>query len=275
MVCWLVIFYSAERLMEPIHISRVVDLFVLSMLIICLVAPRMVRIPLWVLLSAPIPIFLGIKILMETFTGSTAILLTISEVCSLSLTTLLAYWVGTAVNEFESAVANITIGRGDRITEPNVLGSGSLYREVRRARNHQRPLVLMSVAVEEKSIKVALDRMVQEAQLTMMNQYALSAVSKLLCDKLEDCDIIVQNNNNFLILLPETMQEDMPSLTERLRQQVYDQVGVNIKIGTASLPQDGFTLEGLINKAIHDMEAEPKPELMVKLEQLSVKHRIS
>jgi hypothetical protein len=133
----------------------------------------------------------------------------------------------------------------------------------------------MSIAVEEKSIKVALDRMVQEAQLTMMNQYALSGVSKLLCDKLEDCDTIVQSNNNFLVVLPETLPEDLPGLIERLRQQVYEQVGVNLKIGTASLPQDSFTLEGLVDKAIHDMEADLKPQQMVKLEQLSEKHRIS
>jgi GGDEF domain-containing protein len=275
MACWLVVFYGAERLLEPIHFNRVVDIFMLGMLIITLVVPRLARIPLEVLLSAPIPIFLGIKIWMGTLTGSTAILLTVSEVGSIALTTFLAYWVGRAIKEFESAVASITIGRGDRITEPSSLGSGSLYREVRRARNHQHPLVLMSIAVEEKSIKVALDRMVQEAQLTMMNQYALSGVSKLLCDKLEDCDTIVQSNNNFLVVLPETLPEDMPGLIERLRQQVYEQVGVNLKIGTASLPQDSFTLEGLVDKAIHDMEADLKPQQMVKLEQLSEKHRIS
>jgi GGDEF domain-containing protein len=275
MACWLVVFYGAERLLEPIHFSRVVDIFMLGMLIITLVVPRLARIPLEVLLSAPIPIFLGIKIWMGTLTGSTAILLTVSEVGSIALTTFLAYWVGRAIKEFESAVASITIGRGDRITEPSSLGSGSLYREVRRARNHQHPLVLMSIAVEEKSIKVALDRMVQEAQLTMMNQYALSGVSKLLCDKLEDCDTIVQSNNNFLVVLPETLPEDLPGLIERLRQQVYEQVGVNLKIGTASLPQDSFTLEGLVDKAIHDMEADLKPQQMVKLEQLSEKHRIS
>jgi GGDEF domain-containing protein len=160
------------------------------------------------------------------------------------------------VSEFESAIAHITIGRRSQAAEPPLPGRGSIYREIRRARNYERPLALMAVAVEEKSVQVALDRMVQEAQLTLMKQYALSGVSKVLCEELEDCNVVVQSNGHFLIGLPEVTPEQLPSLMERLRQLVSEQVGVSLKIGAASLPQDGLTFEGLQDKAIKDMASD-------------------
>jgi GGDEF domain-containing protein len=97
---------------------------------------------------------------------------------------------------------------------------------------------------------------VQAAQLTLMKQYAVSGVSKVLCEELEDCNVVVQSNGHFLIGLPEVTPEQLPTLMERLRQLVSEQVGVSLKIGTASLPQDGLTFEGLQNKAIKDMESD-------------------
>ena len=269
---WLVLFFGLERLLEPIHISRGVYLFILALVIITLLAPRIVRIPLWLFLAVPILIFLALKAWIGGFAGGQAMLLTITEVCAIGITTILVYWVSRAISEFESAVAHITIGRRDKIPESATVGQGSIYREVRRARNHQRPLTLMAVAVEEKSIKVALDRMVQEAQFTMMKQYVLSGISKTLCDKLEDCDVVVESNSHFLVALPETTPADLPGLIDRLRQQVSDQVGVELRIGTASLPQDSLTFEGLIDKATKEMQEEKDPQLFVELERVSLGH---
>lgn len=228
------------------------------------------RIPLWLFLSAPIPIFLAVKAWTGELEGSVAILLTIAEVLAIGITTILSYWVSQAISEFENSVAHITIGQRDRIPESASVGQGAIYREVRRARNHQRPLTLMAVAIEEKSIQVALDRMVQEAQLRMMKQYVLSSVSKTLCEQLGDCDIVVESNGHFLVALPETTPTDLPILIDGLRQQVSAQVGVELRIGTASLPQDGLTLEGLIDKSMKEIQVEEESQPFIELEQVSL-----
>jgi hypothetical protein len=269
---WLALFFSMERLLEPINISRVAYSFVLALVFTTLVASRFARAPLWLILAVPIPIFIVLKAWTGGFAGGLAVPLTVTEISAIAVTTFLAHWVSQAISEFESAVAHITIGRRDKVPEPASLGQGSIYREVRRARNHQRPLTLMAVAVEEKSIKVALDRMVQEAQLAMIKQYILSGVSKTLCDKLEDCDIVVQSDGNYLVALPETTPDDMPGLIDRLRQQVFDQVGVELRIGTASLPQDSFTFEGLLDKATKEMEEGMGSQPFLELEQISLEH---
>ena len=212
---------------------------------------------------------------MELPILGSALPVTIVETCAIILTTLLLLWVRNAIQEFESAVADITMGHRDKVIETATEGQSILYREVRRARNHQRPLVLMAVAVDENSIKGAVDRMVKEAQQSVIRQFTLANVSKTLCEKLEDCDIVVQTNNHFLVVLPETKPDDLPGLIERLRKQVADQVGVELKFGTASLPQDGFTFEGLVDKATLEMQESMGAKLFIESEQLFVKHNIT
>jgi hypothetical protein len=256
LVGWLIVLCNFGRLVDPLDITVVAATMVLIAAVLALMAPGFARAPLGVTLATPILLFLGLKAVAGVGVLGMDTLLTITEACAIAMTILLARWVSSAVSEFEDAIAHITIGRSGQATNPPVPGGGSIYREIRRARNYERPLALMAIGVDEKSVQVALDRMVQEAQLALMKQYALSGVSRVLCEELEDCNVVVQSNGHFLIGLPEVTPEQLPTLMERLRQLVSEQVGVSLKIGTASLPQDGLTFEGLQDKAIKNMQSD-------------------
>jgi hypothetical protein len=184
----------------------------------------------------------------------TAIPLTVTETCIIALTTILARWVSNGLIEFERAIARITIGQVEKLPQPFSVGQGEMYREVRRARHYQRPLMMIAVGVEEESIQVALDRMVQEVQQAMMKQYVLSGVARTLCTELEDYNIIAQRNDHFLILLPEVTPGQLNDLVRRLRKAVSDQLGVPLQIGTASFPDDAVTFESLVEKAVEEID---------------------
>lgn len=254
LVYWLVALFSLGHFQEVLFADGVAYLLAFLVLIITLVKVRSTRFTLPVLLTLALSAVTLLKAWGWVSRESFSLPLTVIEAVAVAVTVSLAYWVSLAMGEFEGAVAHFTIGRADRIPEPERLGCGSVYREVRRARNHQRPLSLMAIGIEETSARVALDRMVQEAQLSMMKQYVLSRIAKTLCNELEDCDVVVQSNNHFLIALPETTVEDLPRLVERLRQAVSSQVGVDLRIGTASLPEDGYTYEGLLEKVTDEMQ---------------------
>jgi len=225
-----------------------------------------------VLVVGPIPIFLVLKAGVGSRVWGKAIPLTVTEICVIALTTILARWVGNGLSEFESAIAHITIGKVGRLPEPFSTGQGEMYREVRRARHHQRPLTLMAIGVEEESVKVALDRMVQEVQRAMMKQYVLSGVSKTLCNELADYDIIAQRNDHFLALLPEITPEKLTDLVERLRKTVSERVGITLQIGTASFPEDAVTFESLVEKAVWEMDAESEPGSSPRSQRLTTEH---
>ncbi len=259
LVIWLLFFFSIERLSEPINISRVAYPFAPIMAIVTILVPRLRKVPLWALLGVPIPILLLLKACTGYRIWGTALPLTVTEICVIAVTTILARWVSNGVSEFESAIAHITIGQVGTLPESFSTGQAEMYREVKRARHHQRPLALMAIGIEEESIQVALDRMVQEVQQAMMKQYVLSDVARTLCDELEDYNIIAQRDDYFLVLLPEVTSEQLTALTDWLRQVAFEQVGVTLQIGTASFPRDAVTFEILVDKAVREMDGEPEP----------------
>ena len=259
LIIWLFLFYNIERLSEPIDITRMAYTFVPLMAAVTILTPRIRKIPLWVLLVAPIPVFLVLKAWLRPRAWGASLTLTVTELCIIAITTILARWVSNGVSEFERAVARITIGQNDTLPDSFSTGQAEMYREIKRARHHQRPLALMAIGIEKTSIQVALDRMVQEVQQAMMKRYVMSDVARRLCDKLEDYDIIAQNNDHFLILLPEVASEELSDLTNQLRQTISEQVGVTLQIGTASFPKDAVTFESLVEKAVGEMSEEQEP----------------
>jgi len=273
LIMWLFLFYNVERLSEPINITRVAYTFVPFMAVLTILAHRLRKVPLWVLLVVPIPIVLVLRAWLGYGIWGTAIPLTVTEICVIVLTTILARRVSNGLSEFESAIVRITIGQVGKLPEPFSMGQGEMYREVRRARHHQRPLALMAIGIEEESIQIALDRMVQEAQQAMMKQYVLSDVARTLCDELEDYNIIAQRNDHFLALLPEAAPEQLTDLANRLRKAVSEQVGVTLQVGIASFPEDAVTFESLVEKAVEEMDAESEPVASLWRRPLTTQHQ--
>jgi GGDEF domain-containing protein len=271
----LVVFFGGEPLLSPVHINVEVAVVALGVAALTLSGPMVgLRLPVWGTLLVAAPALVGWEWLDGSITEVGQFPLTIMELSALAVTTMLAHWVAGSVAEFEVAVAHIMVGRRERLPETPEPGAGALYREVRRARNHGRPLALMAVAVDEASIRAGLDRMARQALQALMKQYALAGVSKLLCDRLEDCDVVVQQQDAFLAALPETTPADLPRLVERLRQRVADEVGVELKIGVAFLPEDSFTLDGLVQKATREMKGEADPDLVVDLDKMPARREI-
>jgi GGDEF domain-containing protein len=272
LIIWLFFFYNIERLSKPINISRVAYTLVPIMAVLTILVSRLRKVPLGVLLVGPVPVVLVFKAWLGFRVWGTALPLTVTEICAIALTTILARWVSNGLGEFESAIAHITIGQVGKLPEPFSSGQGEMYQEVRRARHYQRPLALMAIGIEQESIRVALDRMVQEVQQAMMRQYVLSGVAKTLCDELEDYNIIAQRNDHFLALLPEVTAGKLAGLIEKLRKAVSEQVGVTLQIGTASFPEDAVTFQSLLEKAVGEMHTESEPGVPLQPQQLTTEH---
>lgn len=273
LITWLLFFFSIERLIEPINISRVAYPFAPLMAVLTILIPRLRKVPLWVLLVGPIPILLVLKAWAGYDVWGAAFPLTVTEVCAISVTTILTHWVSNGLSEFESAIAHITIGQIVKLPESFSTGQAEMYREVKRARHHHRPLALMAVGIEEESIQVALDRMVQETQQAMMKQYVLSDVARILCDELEDYNIVAHADGCFLVLLPEATPDSLTELTGQLCKAVSEQVGIVPRIGAASFPEDAVTFESLVEKASQEMNERFKSESSPWSRQLATEHK--
>jgi hypothetical protein len=274
-ISWIIFFGILSGLSNPVVFGNFTIMLVFVMVVAVFAIPQMSKIPLWAIIFFPIVILVVIRSMIGDLSSDLAIIVTVIQASSIALTTILARWVNGALAEFENAVANITLGQRETRLEPVVSGQAAIYREVRRARNHQHPLALFSISVDERTIDPVVEKLAQDIQRSMMKQYKLRELSIMLCDELEDCSVIVQDTDHYLAVLPDTKPEEIPIVVERLRQKACNQIGVEIKIGVASLPYDSYTFEGLVERAAREMQNDREPQPCIVMEQIPLEHRIT
>lgn len=271
---WLVFLHILGRLLDPIVISSITIGFLFVVVVTVFLIPRIPRNLIWVIMFVPITALLVTKFWTANLAGNVAIFQAVTEIGAIVVTAILSLWVSRGLDEFENAVAFITLGEREKNIESPIAGQGLIYREVRRARNHKQPLALISIGVDEKSIEPATEKLVRDIQQSMMKQYKLQGLSKLLREELEDCSVVAQDTNHYLAVLPNTKPDEIPIVVERLRQKAYGQVGVELKIGVATLPQDGYTFEGLVERAIQEMVKDRERQPSAVMDKFPMEHRI-
>ena len=253
LVVWLFLFYNIERLSASTDITGAAYFLVPVAGAFTLLAPRVIHVPLAASLTITTAALLGLKAAWWREWGS-SLPCTLIEVGTVWLTVILAQRVSDGIGEFEDAVQHISVGAVGHPVDTATDGREEMYRELKRARHHRRPLGLMSIGLNDDSIQVALDKIVREVQQAMMKQYILSGIAGTLGDIFEDYDVVARDNDHFLALLPETNGEQLALIAEQVRRTVAERLGVTLQIGLASFPHDATTFDGLVEKAIRTMK---------------------
>lgn len=255
LIAWLLLFYGTEWLSPEVQFASAADILLPSVAVLIVLFARLQRLGLVALVS----VGLGLLLALKQFSGSpmagAALPLTLIEGSFLVVTVLLAYRLSRGVAEFEQAVVNMTITpHAERRAR-----QAEVYREVRRARFHQRPLALMVVRPDAKSARVTLDRIVTETQAAMARQYLAAGVARALRAVLDDYQLLAWRHDYFLVVVPEGTSEAVAEITRRVQRAVNEQVGVDVQVGAALMPADAATFEGLLRKATDKWHEAPRP----------------
>lgn len=263
---WFFLLYNLERL-EPINIASFVYILVPVAIGFILMAPRLFRGVRVMFLVTPILIlyFVLKSLLNYPIAGSMSLPITITEIASLMVSILLAHQLAYIVTDFEDTVAKLTfrqIGLPPRLFES--IDQEDLYREVKRCRRFQHPLVLMLVEPAVAPSGEHLNRVLEELQETIASRFLQARLAKLLSEELRDIDLIAQHGNGFAILLPETTREDAEKLINDMRHDAITRLGTDLKVGIGSFPDTALTLGGLLDTAAEELQvpkSDEKPAL--------------
>jgi GGDEF domain-containing protein len=261
LIVWLIFFFNIERVNSPINIRAYTYIFITGVVAATLVLPRLQHIPFLVLLATPIPIYLWLKATIEkgawyeNLIEGFALPLTVTQVAAIILTGLLARQILYALYEFEETIANITFGYMGKLPKPFSEGQGTMYREVKRARRYHRPLAVIALKVNEEDIQVAIPDMVRDVQQTMMRQYVMAGISRILDDNMHDFDTIALRDNHFILVLPEIAPDEAIRIAQHLEEAVKEKMRINLEVGTATFPDEAMTFESLVELALQNTEA--------------------
>jgi GGDEF domain-containing protein len=265
-LAWFLIFYNAERLIAPINIaSFVYALAAVYAMILILFAPIHRLSPALVFFGSLIPYF-ALKVVTVHPAGGADLPITVTEIFSIGLTFFLAWQIGVGLETLRREILRLTIGSAHLNAHPFQTAQAEFYREVRRARHYSRPLAVLSIAPTKESIDLSINRFLQEAQNNIVRQYIAVRTADFIRKTLKETDIVTMRNNHFLVLLPETETKHLQTLIQRIQNSAQEKLGLSLKIGASTFPDDALTFESLI----HSAEERMKGDFSSNLEMASV-----
>jgi hypothetical protein len=266
LVAWLLFFYNLERVGKFFSHQRFElftaygYVFVALVALVGLALPAIHRVSLPLIVSAGVVVFLALKAWFGYPLWGQHLPLTVTEAGAFLVTGLLTRQVVWAIREFETSIVNFTIKHVGRHPKTFTIEQGEMYQEVRRAREFNRPLTLMAIEPETNSFRVAKEKMVEQVQKATIKQYVFAALAKTLEDQLSPYSVIAQDGDKFLVLIPEMRVEDLPRLVTELGETVQESLGLELRIGGASLPEVE-TFDELVEAAHYELKikARQKP----------------
>ncbi|MCA9947306.1 MAG: hypothetical protein KC449_27695, partial [Anaerolineales bacterium] len=255
LIClWFFFLYNIERLGEPINIASFVYVYAIICAVTVILMRPLWRTPLYWSVTMAMPPFFILKILLNYEIGGSNLPITVTEICAIGLSIILAGQMTRRLEELQDAVTSLTLGHLKQDTQPFEDGQGQIYREVRRARQYKRPVALLSVVPTEETKQMQLNRFIEEAQREILDAYVSARVASLLVEQLKDYDVITQRDRHFIVLLPETDREKVAEIVERLKRTAREQLGLEFKIGLSTFPDEAVTFERLLEQAEAKMD---------------------
>ncbi len=100
-----------------------------------------------------------------------------------------------------------------------------------------------------------------------MNRYVLTSMSRVISMALRRTDMVMEQNEKerFVILSPHTPGSDLQIVVKRIQDAISKQLGVNVKCGVASFPEDALTFDELLHKAEQNLEKPDNKDTLLDL----------
>jgi len=251
-LAWLLVFFNIERFHEPINLASF--LYVLATVVAAVVVawnPLAVR-P-WATAAISLVLLFCLKWSFGYAILGKALPLTVTEACALLLTGLLARQIAVSLLEFQSHAADAI---GVLAAAPSFEQlQPAFYREVRRARRFERPLVMVAVTSTPSAYSAEMDRVLADVQSRARKRYLHARLANLMVRQIKDSDQIAYDDDQFVVMLPETGETSALRVAQRLRNVVRQQLGLDLRVGVAAYPEQAETLDGLLERSQQELLA--------------------
>ncbi len=250
---WFFIFYNIERLYAPINLASFVYLLApaLGMLLLCV--PRLGRVPAYWYFPMAMAAVVGLRYLIGYRLDGNAFSLAITEGCATWLTIWLSGQLAKGIKEYQDAAATAIFSHVSDC-RPFEEAQSDIVREVRRARQFDRPIAVLALNPTPGEDTPSLDRFTEEFKNVLLQQYVSARAADCVSTQLRQHDILAQSGNQLIALLPEMSRQQGLQLAEQMRAELRKQTGLDLQVGISMFPEDEITAIGLIESAESDVK---------------------
>lgn len=253
LILWLGLLYNIERLYEPINLASFVYVFCAVLSVLIIFTPKVRTLTLLEITLISLPVYGFFKWYFGYPFGGDNLRITITECVVLGLTNYLAWKVSTGLDEFvqtASEAATLVLPK-----QPMALqdGESELYEEVQRARRFKRRLSLATVTFRGEFSSEKMDLLVERAKNEVVRKYLESCVAKQLLASTGSGDLVAYQEGQFVVMFPETSSDEVMLWMRSVEEELYAELGIQLRVGIASFPDQECTLTGLIAQAESEM----------------------
>lgn len=175
----------------------------------------------------------------------------IAEIAMLVLSILLAYNLSVQFHDVEETLLNITFLGANNELKKLEDSESEIQKEIYRSRRFGHSLSLFIIDIGEDPNSPQVNKIIDEFQKTIKNHYVIVSISRIISNMLRRTDILFERRGkgNFILLSPETDEEGANLLSDRIKEVVLTQLGIGVKVGKVSFPEDALTFDDLMEKA--------------------------
>lgn len=254
-VAWFFALYNVERLHEPINIASFVYAFAALCAIAVIVVPQLQRMRFRWLMLLPLPFYFGAKAILGYGIAGRSLPMTVTEICAIEVTVLIAHLVSRSLRELAEAVSFSLVGHLKSSAAPFELGQSAIYREIHRARRHKRSVSMLSILPLGSEEGVAPLPMLERMQRESLQRYVRAQLADLLVEEMDDSDIVTQRAGHFVAVMPETGREEASLVAKRIEAMAQERLGLPLRIGMSSFPDQEITFDKLLESAEAEMHS--------------------
>ena len=189
--------------------------------------------------------------------------LSFTEIGLLLIAVFLAQKVALNIEEFEQAIRNFAFASNSKIKRVRE-AEEDIQAEIYRSRRFQRPLSLIVLEQDGSKIQENINKMVQDAQRSLTEQYISVMVARELSAQLRQTDILLEHDktSRLIIVSPDTDDEGTKAFIHRLQSSTRSGV-FNLNFGAATFPDHALTFEQLLERAEIDLEKQSEGGISV------------
>lgn len=273
LLLWLIASFNIERLdlgsintldLEPFTYAVIATVVFLPLLRFFQRLPAIISVVLGCLA-------LGIGLVLDPSPkfGGIHTYLTIVEFTLVAGAAFLSHRFGASLEEFRQAVEIITLrDKNDRLRSMSE-AQEDVHTQMSASRRMRRPLSVLILEADARSLNMMIHRFVQELQRAMMQRYVLAVTARVLARHLRRTDLIIEDGKpgRLILVAPETPEDNARLLGDRLAHLVQDRLGITARYGVATFPDHSLTFEDLLDAAERHLR-QMQPEMASSSETL-------
>lgn len=258
LVLWLSFLFNVERLDLNVGSSNISNIassvYVVAAIMVLLgvLLPQWRRVPLWrVNLIAVVSFLVTVLVDQRPFWGDIQTFVTIFELMAVVISATLGYLVGRLSADFVETVYGMMFVDLDGRVYGAAEAEPVIKREMQSSRRGNRPLSVMVLDAKVDSGKINLQETAREVQNILVKRQNMVALARLLPRALRRTDFVLHEvgDGRLVVVMPELRKEQTTTIVNRLTQVAQRRLGLSVKYGIASFPDNGVTFEELVYQA--------------------------